>query len=82
MYRLEIGDARANRSLDELKAQPLVLYEWGSTLSLPAYRWAYTVTTMAIYDNNAGQVVSIFQKTATLPYPKNVRSGLAAKQGK
>ncbi|CAJ0606542.1 unnamed protein product [Cylicocyclus nassatus] len=58
-YKLEIGDARADRSLDELKAQPLVLYEWGSTLGLPAQRWGYTVTTMAIYDNNAGQVYLI-----------------------
>ncbi|RCN50879.1 hypothetical protein ANCCAN_03097 [Ancylostoma caninum] len=55
-YRMEIGDARANRSLDELRAEPLVLYEWGSTLGLPASRWGYTVTTMAIHDNNAGQV--------------------------
>ncbi|KHJ93791.1 hypothetical protein OESDEN_06291 [Oesophagostomum dentatum] len=58
MYRLEIGDARANKSLDELKAEPLVLYEWGSMLSLSAPRWGYTVTTMAIHDNNAGQVAA------------------------
>ncbi|VDP45951.1 unnamed protein product [Heligmosomoides polygyrus] len=55
-YRLEIGDARWNRSLDSLRAEPLVLHEWGSTLGLPKHRWSYTITTMAIFDDNAGHV--------------------------
>uniref|UniRef100_A0A158P704 Nuclear pore complex protein n=1 Tax=Angiostrongylus cantonensis TaxID=6313 RepID=A0A158P704_ANGCA len=43
-------------SLHQVNAEPLVLLEWGSVLGLPALRWSYTVMTMAIYDNTAGQV--------------------------
>ncbi|KIH59698.1 hypothetical protein ANCDUO_10061 [Ancylostoma duodenale] len=56
MKETKTSSKTAFRSLDELRAEPLVLYEWGSTLGLPASRWGYTVTTMAIHDNNAGQV--------------------------
>ncbi|VDM64595.1 unnamed protein product [Angiostrongylus costaricensis] len=57
-YRIEIGDAKSNRSMDQVYAEPLVLLEWSSVLGLPVLRWSYTVMMMAIYDNTAGQVVS------------------------
>uniref|UniRef100_A0A1I7XTT7 RTC domain-containing protein n=1 Tax=Heterorhabditis bacteriophora TaxID=37862 RepID=A0A1I7XTT7_HETBA len=56
-YRLEIGDARANSSIDELRAEPLSLFSWGHTLGQHPHNWTYTVSTMAIYDNQAGQIV-------------------------
>ncbi|WKX93341.1 hypothetical protein Q1695_010972 [Nippostrongylus brasiliensis] len=55
-YRLEIGDAKFNRSIHTLRADPLMLYDWGTTLNASAVHWSYTVTSMAIYDNNAGHV--------------------------
>ncbi|KAJ1352920.1 hypothetical protein KIN20_009424 [Parelaphostrongylus tenuis] len=55
-FRLEIGDGTYNRSKHLVYSEPLVLFEWGSTLLLPTLRWSYTVMTMAIYDNTIGQV--------------------------
>ncbi|WKX93340.1 hypothetical protein Q1695_010972 [Nippostrongylus brasiliensis] len=57
-YRLEIGDAKFNRSIHTLRADPLMLYDWGTTLNASAVHWSYTVTSMAIYDNNAGHVIA------------------------
>ncbi|VDL78320.1 unnamed protein product [Nippostrongylus brasiliensis] len=41
-YRLEIGDAKFNRSIHTLRADPLMLYDWGTTLNASAVHWSYT----------------------------------------
>ncbi|CAI4224749.1 unnamed protein product [Auanema sp. JU1783] len=56
VYRLEIGDATANSSIDVVRAEPLKLFDWGSILGQSPEHLSYSVESMAIHDNQAGKI--------------------------
>ncbi|KAF1765888.1 hypothetical protein GCK72_005841 [Caenorhabditis remanei] len=58
-YRLEIGDASSNHSTEKMKAEPIVLHEWRSMLGKAPEKWRFTVDTMAMYDDLAGNMFVI-----------------------
>uniref|UniRef100_A0A8R1DS18 Uncharacterized protein n=1 Tax=Caenorhabditis japonica TaxID=281687 RepID=A0A8R1DS18_CAEJA len=58
-YRLEIGDTSSNKSTYGVSAEPIVLYEWRSVLGAPRSQWRFTVDTLAMFDDGAGDLFMI-----------------------
>ncbi|CAA22455.2 PKD_channel domain-containing protein [Caenorhabditis elegans] len=58
-YRMEIGDASSNRSTFTARAEPIVIYEWRSVLGAPLDKWRFTVDTLAMFDDGAGDLFLI-----------------------